>query len=326
MKASRSRRWHVVTGVTMLTLWVALVSPPTSAAEKLIAVKDHWHIAYGISICGKWQAPLPAAGEDPIGIHTHGDGLIHAHPFVEAAAGKNGVMKTFFDTEKISVTKDSMTIRGKVYKNNEKCDGKAAVVRTFQWASRDAKTPTQFKGDPATIPFGDQQMFAFVFGPADEKISEPPSKAELKDPSDLPPVPLTEKQLAALPAPPKYVPAAKYSATPPAKLEITDVVVGKGAEAVKGIRPYLRYTVAIWRTKDTIGQTGWTAIDQPELLSRLGKGDLLPGLEKGILGMKVGGIRQVTVPPSEGFGAKASGPIKPDDTLLFMLMLVDVKK
>ncbi len=313
--------------LTLLTLVVSpLVAVPTSAAEKLIAVKDHWHMAYGIRICGKWLPPLEAAGADPVGIHTHGDGLIHAHPFVEAAAGKNGVMKEFFDTEKFSVSKDAMTIRDKVYKNNEKCNSKPAIVRTFQWASRDATKPTQFTGDPATIPFVDQQMFAFVFGPADEKITEPPSKAELKDPADLPPVPLTEKQLAALPTPPKYVPAANFGSTAPTKLEITDVVVGKGAEAKKGLRPYLRYTVSIWRTRDTIGQTGWTVSDQPELLSRLGNGDLLPGLEKGVLGMKVGGIRQVNVPPSEGFGAKAREPLKPDDTLVFMLMLVDVKK
>src|SRR5437867_7898846 len=41
---------------------------------------DHWHAAYGVDICGKFLSPITNT-TDPIGIHTHGDGVIHTHPF-----------------------------------------------------------------------------------------------------------------------------------------------------------------------------------------------------------------------------------------------------
>ncbi len=55
---------------------------------------DHWHAAYGIDICGKPQAPIPTF-ESPIGIHTHGDGVIHIHPFTLEGAGENATIGNF---------------------------------------------------------------------------------------------------------------------------------------------------------------------------------------------------------------------------------------
>ena len=49
--------------------------------------KDHWHVAYAVYICGKFQPPITNQ-TDPVGIHTHGDSVIHVHPFVDSSAGK----------------------------------------------------------------------------------------------------------------------------------------------------------------------------------------------------------------------------------------------
>ena len=56
---------------------------PSSKAE------DHWHEAYGFYACDKFAPALKDITEnDPLGIHTHGDGVIHVHPFKPAASGE----------------------------------------------------------------------------------------------------------------------------------------------------------------------------------------------------------------------------------------------
>jgi hypothetical protein len=316
----------------MIVVSVALFATSSaSAADKkkstLIAVKDHWHMAFGINICGRWQEPWPASENDPLGIHTHGDGLVHAHPFVESAAGKNGVMKTFFDTEKFRVTKTSISlVGGKTFKSGEKCDGKEAVVRTLLWSASDAKASTEYTKDPGAMPFVDQQMVVWVFGPKDATISPPPSKDQLIDPADLPPPPLTAAEIAKIPKPPSQVPTPSgYTAVPPTALVLKDITKGTGAEAKKGSRPYVRYQLTLWRTKKILATTGWKPTEAPEGLYRLGNERLLPGLEKGLLGMRVGGLREITMPPKEGFGADGSGGIGPTDTITMIVQLVALK-
>jgi peptidylprolyl isomerase len=313
--------------ITVLMISNEKIGSAHAAGPKLIAVKDHWHMAFGFNICGKWLAPLEPAGDDPVGVHTHGDGLVHAHPFAEQAAGKNGVMRAFFETEKISVSKDTINLRGKKYSTADNaCDGKPAAVRTLIWPSVSAKTPEVWKGDPANIPFVDGEMIAFVLGLPNATVSPPASKNELVDPADLPPPPLSAGDLKLIPAPPTEIPVANgLTGKPPAKLTITDFLVGNGAEAKKGSRVYLRYTVTIWRTKAVIGTTSWKTGDSPEALYRLGSGRSIAGIDKGLLGMKVGGIRQIVIPPSEGFGSAGSDPILPTDTIVMVAQLAAVK-
>src|SRR5918994_1642769 len=51
-------------------------------------IGDHWHAAVGIYVCGEWQPDIPEF-ENTTGIHTHGDGVIHIHPFSQSGAGEN---------------------------------------------------------------------------------------------------------------------------------------------------------------------------------------------------------------------------------------------
>ena len=48
---------------------------------------DHWHAALGVDICGTFTSNIPDNGQDPLGIHTHGDGIVHIHPFSAQSAG-----------------------------------------------------------------------------------------------------------------------------------------------------------------------------------------------------------------------------------------------
>lgn len=55
---------------------------------------------------------------------------------------------------------------------------------------------------------------------------------------------------------------------------------------------------------------------------RLGLREVVPGLDKGLLGMKVGGSREIHVPASMGYGSKRTGPIPPDSDLVFKVELI----
>jgi len=57
----------------------------------------------------------------------------------------------------------------------------------------------------------------------------------------------------------------------------------------------------------------------------LGQGQVIAGWDRGVPGMKVGGIRRLVVPPSLAYGSARYGPIPPDATLVFDIELVDVQ-
>src|SRR5205823_6781108 len=60
---------------------------------------------------GKYQpAPRDASSKDTFGIHSHGDGLIHIHPFLDSAAGRKATMDIFLTQVGISITDNTLTL------------------------------------------------------------------------------------------------------------------------------------------------------------------------------------------------------------------------
>lgn len=314
----------IVGGLSVLSVFTGArnVSSATSP-PKPEANKDHWHAAYGVFICDKYIAPVQSSGNDPTGVHTHGDGLIHVHPFVAESAGANATLARFFEVEPLKVTATTIKVGSTLYKTGGKCGSKNANVRTLTWGAGATGKPTLQTGDPSALRLEDQTTFAFVFAPNDVIIPVPPAQKELSDPADLPPPPLSSEELAKLPAPPAKIPVSVLSSVdPPTKLTTRDLVRGAGLEARTGTRLYVRYVAMLWNGKQ-LDSTSWVAGSQPAGLPRLGKGRLMPGLEKGLLGMNVGGIRQIIIPPADGLSS-SGGVVKPTDTLIFLVQLVAV--
>ena len=109
---------------------------------------------------------------------------------------------------------------------------------------------------------------------------------------------------------------------PPTELEVEDITVGSGAEAAHGTTVSSHYSGVAWST----GAVFDNSYDRGEPLEfPLGAGMVIKGWEDGIVGMKVGGRRRITIPPKLGYGARgAGGVIRPHETLVFVVDLVDV--
>ncbi|WP_448614439.1 FKBP-type peptidyl-prolyl cis-trans isomerase [Modestobacter sp. URMC 112] len=112
-------------------------------------------------------------------------------------------------------------------------------------------------------------------------------------------------------------------AAPPCELEVSDVVVGPGAEAVEGSTVALKYVGAFYETGEEF-DSSWSRGADETLPVTLGEGRVIPGFEQAVYGMQVGGRRLVTIPSDLGYGPAGQGPIPGDATLVFVLDLVSV--
>lgn len=323
LRGTLLRRVAAAAVVVLVAVFVPVSASSAQSEGQGPKVGDHWHLAFGVWNCGTWE-PSIAPGDDPLGIHTHGDGLIHVHPFEAAAAGKNALLGKFLAVSKITLTSSSLALPTKKLMAGGTCQGKKTVIRTLTWSSKKVKNPTVVSGDANKVPLLDEEIIVIAYGPPDATVGLPPSVAELEDPADLPPPPLSAKDLAGLPTPPGSVPSVATTGKPPSTLRIADRVVGTGSELKRGGRPYVRFALYLWRTGELLDVSSWKRGEQPLALGRLGKGRLLPGLEKGLLGMKMGGIREIVIPPADGFGPGGSPPVLGTDTMVMVLQLVSV--
>ena len=114
--------------------------------------------------------------------------------------------------------------------------------------------------------------------------------------------------------------ANTQSATEP-KVQIVDTVVGKGTEATTGKTVTVHYTGTL-----TDGTKFDSSVDRKEPFTfTLGAGQVIKGWDQGIVGMKVGGKRKLTIPPELAYGNNAVGAIPANSTLIFDVELLEVK-
>ena len=127
---------------------------------------------------------------------------------------------------------------------------------------------------------------------------------------------------AAWAAGPTKVDAKKFKTTA-SGLKYAIITPGKGAAAKKGQMVTVHYTG--WLQKD--GKKFDSSVDRKEPFSfSLGAGDVIKGWDEGVQGMKVGGVRKLTIPPTLGYGSRgAGGAIPANATLVFDVELLGVR-
>jgi peptidylprolyl isomerase len=110
---------------------------------------------------------------------------------------------------------------------------------------------------------------------------------------------------------------------PSYQLETEDLVTGDGEEATSGRIVEVHYVGVSWKTGEEF-DASW---DRGSTFKfGLGKGQVIRGWDDGVVGMKVGGRRRITIPPDLAYGKRgAGGVIGPDETLVFVVDLIGVR-
>ena len=193
-----STGWWFATGAIVVVLVIVLVlsvsdnksaggsGPPFAANQTTGQAGSHWHTFLGVNICGEWLSPVPAfefsAANSNIqaGIHSHGDGLIHTHPFSSSEEGSNATLGKYAEYGGWGVSSDSIDAwtgpksasTKKSWSNGDTCpfgENKGKKGRIV-WAV-DGKPRT---GNPSAYRQQDGETIAIGFLPDGVKLPFPP--------------------------------------------------------------------------------------------------------------------------------------------------------
>ena len=168
-----------------------------------------------------------------------------------------------------------------------------------------------------------------VAGLACSKLTEPPKQeaiqTETAGSADTNSAKTPPPQASVVPAgkPTEAAKAAEPAPPTNEKLEMKDLAVGKGTEAKAGDSVKVHYVGTLTDGKEFDSSKKH---NQP-FEFELGAGRVIKGWDQGVAGMRIGGKRKLTVPPSLGYGARGFPPvIPPNSTLIFEVELLEVKK
>ena len=109
----------------------------------------------------------------------------------------------------------------------------------------------------------------------------------------------------------------------PFELGVEDLTVGDGEEAVAGKKVTVHYVGVAFRSGDEF-DASWNRGEPFQF--KLGKGQVIPGWDAGVAGMRVGGRRKLTIPSAMAYGARGAGNgvIAPHEPLVFVVDLLAV--
>lgn len=190
-----------------------------------VVMEDHWHAAFGMYVCDGFRDDV-AEFESPEGIHTHGDGVIHIHPFLEDGAGPNATLGLFLRGADIGLEDGELTVDGETYRDGHECDGEPAQVQVARWSDvGSGGDPDIVTDDVADLRFeADGEAYTVAVVPEGAEVPAPPSAADLDE-------------LAAVDAAPGSEPDDTQDE--PGGPTGEPVEAGAGADASPGFRPVL---------------------------------------------------------------------------------------
>jgi len=111
---------------------------------------------------------------------------------------------------------------------------------------------------------------------------------------------------------------SKPEGSAPTELTTKDIILGTGAEVLPTSTLTVHYTLMAWSTGKII-ESSWSGEPATFPLAQV-----VEGWQKGLPGSKEGGRRLLILPPSMGYGAAGSGPIGPNETLIFAVDIIGV--
>lgn len=139
----------------------------------------------------------------------------------------------------------------------------------------------------------------------------------------------TSTTAAAVPTP-KTGPLSKEpvfkvpSGPAPKKLVVKDLIKGTGPVAKKGDTLHVNYVGKLY-SNGKVFDASWKDTPGKTFSFQLGAGQVIPGWDQGVVGMRVGGRRELIIPPNLAYGSKGQGSIPGNATLVFVIDLVAIK-
>ena len=156
--------------------------------EEPRANATHWHVALGIRVCDRWLDPIQDQ-TDPKGIHSHGDGIIHVHPFVASAAGRRATFERYSEAVggELAANRFAWPEGGSkkkvAHETGDKCGEQEAEVKAFY-------NGEPHEGDPSDILLTDRGKLVLALVPKGttyKDIGDPPTTPGLDNLSDVDP-------------------------------------------------------------------------------------------------------------------------------------------
>lgn len=122
-------------------------------------------------------------------------------------------------------------------------------------------------------------------------------------------------------------PTSPTPTIPAQPFTVTDLRLGTGTEAVAGSRVTVDYALWLFSTTgaDNKGTLIDTSVGRSPFAFTLGAGQVIPGFDQGVTGMKVGGVRRLIIPPALGYGATGTTGVPPNSNLVFEVELLSVQ-
>lgn len=158
----------VVLGIVLI--FIARDERAENAPRGAPTLQDHWHSAYNIYVCDEISPtsyPNDSV-EDDTGLHTHGDGLIHIHPFVSTVSAQFATVGAFMNESELEFDDETLELpNGTVLRESEfSCGGEGAAnaeVRILKWNTLAAETPIVFTENLRDVRFNeDSQLLVFA--------------------------------------------------------------------------------------------------------------------------------------------------------------------
>jgi hypothetical protein len=221
-----------VLGVALLIWTVAsrrseAVAAPRAGNPATGEAGDHWHASLDVYACNQWLPPAPefeTKADNPeirVGIHSHGDGLIHIHPFNSSESGDNATVGKFLEYGGWSASSSSLDLwpgpdgtavkekKGDTCKLADGSEKKGSLT----WYVNGKKQ----SGDPSGYHPKDRDQIALIFAPAGTTLDSLSADPAVGPPPNSKAVPTDETPFSTAPGgtAPGTVPEAPAPSAPP---------------------------------------------------------------------------------------------------------------
>ena len=186
--AGRQWGWPLaIVGLVVVGVLLIAVSRSANEESEPPIIGDHWHTAYGIYNCEAFIPPLSDTVQDTTGLHTHGDSLIHVHPFSTAYTGDRATVNAWGETVGFEITETSIDAPGIHVENGDECSDGPGTVQVMKWDSIGDEEGELLEGDPGDYAMQNNEILTFAFVAEGTEIPKPDEQvlATLQAPPDV---------------------------------------------------------------------------------------------------------------------------------------------